>query len=493
MFYRNGIKTPGRRQALLELTGFAAGMGSETDENILPYKYAGLAYNYSTNSGALCDGLSALPLTFDGGSDAGVIAGEDILRVWHYRRYDFAERRKDDRLLAYTKSKKIYQMRLYSGAAEGFTELNGAYFNVIPDAINYRLNGDDVIILCSGEENMMVWDGDNYPYYVASSPFIVSMDIHYERLFAVVGGEQNSLWFSDDLDPTNWDLSLDGAGFIEMVDERGRMLKVISFLDYVYVFREFGISRVSAYADQENFAVSQLFVSSGRIAGNTISVCGDRIIFLAEDGLYAFDGLSARAVLPNLRSMLKRVDKSAASAVYHGGKYYLSCALDFGGDITTGCEGFNGGYTNNALIELDVRTMQCNIHRGLDIYQLACIRLDGRSVIAAAVNADGKCRLCEIGRGENITGRLVRLWVTPFSDLNSPKKKLIKEVTLHTEKDMTLRLETENSVQDITVKGGGLRKARVNISGRLFRAAFITSENGVRIVSPRIRFDILER
>lgn len=491
MYYRKEKKPVRGGSATLSLTSFAAGMSSDTDENILPLKYAALAYNYSTGSGALRDGLSALPFMPDGGADTGVIPGESVLRLWHYRRYDFAANVKDDRLIAYTKSKKIFHRKIYGGA--GFEELEGAYFGGVPDAVNYRLNGDDVIILCSGSENMMVWDGENYPYYVASSPYIVSMDIHYERLFAVVGGEQNSLWFSDDLDPTNWDLSLDNAGFIEMVDERGRMLKVISFLDYVYIFREFGISRVSAYADQESFAASQLFVSSGRIAGNTICVCGDRIVFLAEDGLYVFDGVSARPVLPNLKALLKNVDKGGASAAYINGKYYLACALDYKDGAATGCEGFASGHANNTVLELDVRTLLCNLHRGIDASHLTPVRLEDRSVIAACVNIDGAGRIAELGSGENLSGPLRRLWLTPMSDLGTPKTKLLKEATLQTDKDMTLIIETEKERREVNIKGGGAVRVRLNISGKLVRAGFLSEGVGSRISAPRLKFDILER
>ena len=496
MYYRKELKLRKSSSAVLNLANFSAGMSSDTDENILPLRYAALAYNYSVGSGALRDGLSALPLNLKNAqgqdADCGVIAGESVTRLWHYRRYDFERGERDDRLLAYTASKKIF-WRSITGA-DDFKELDGAYFNAVPEAVNYRLNGDDVIILCSGSENMMVWDGENYPYYVASSPFIVSMDIHYERLFAVVGGEQNSLWFSEDLNPTNWDLSLDNAGFIDMVDERGRMLKVISFLDYVYVFREFGISRVTAYAEQEYFTASQLFVSSGRIEGATICVCGDRIVFLAEDGLYVFDGISTRAVLPNLKGLLINADKSRASAVFVNGRYYLACRLDYGDGENIGCEAHAGGFINNTLIELDVRTLSCNLHRGLDALCLCALKGAERSFPAACINDGVNGRIAEIGQGENLTGPLKRVWTTPLTDLGSPKTKVFKELTLQSDKDMVLRIETEKEKREIEIAGGGAKRVRLGgLSGKLMRASFISETGGTRITSPRIVFDILDR
>ena len=110
------------------------------------------------------------------------------------------------------------------------------------------------------------------------------MCVHGERLFLTDSSNHNSLWFSDDFDPTNWNVSLSEAGFIDMIGEKGRLLKVISFGGYIYVFRSYGITRVTAYGNQKSFSVADLFVSSGKIRGESITVCGDCVLFFASDG-----------------------------------------------------------------------------------------------------------------------------------------------------------------------------------------------------------------
>lgn len=57
------------------------------------------------------------------------------------------------------------------------------------------------------------------------------MTMHYERLFATTSTDKYTLYFSDDLDPTNWNENITEGGFIQMLDERGELLKVISFWD----------------------------------------------------------------------------------------------------------------------------------------------------------------------------------------------------------------------------------------------------------------------
>ena len=93
------------------------------------------------------------------------------------------------------------------------------------------------MIVTSPTDEMLVYNGVDEAYRVAQAPKISSMTVHYERLFATSTGESNQIWFSKELDPINWDINLESAGFIEMNDERGALLKVMSFLDYVYVFR----------------------------------------------------------------------------------------------------------------------------------------------------------------------------------------------------------------------------------------------------------------
>lgn len=69
-----------------------------------------------------------------------------------------------------------------------------------------------------------------------------------------------------------------------MIDERGALNRVISYLNYVYVFRDYGISRITAFGAQTDFSVSNLFVSSGKIYPRSVALCGDSVIFLRRTG-----------------------------------------------------------------------------------------------------------------------------------------------------------------------------------------------------------------
>ena len=177
------------------------------------------------------------------------------------------------------------------------------------------------------------------------------MCIHFERLFATANDYTRRVWFSDDLNPTNFNVSSEEGGYIDLIDDFGRSNKVISFNDYVYVFRDFNIARITAFAQQENFSVSQLDVGNSRIFADTVSICDNKVIYLAGDGLYSFNGSSASKINLGISNLFKGVDNQYAKAGYADGYYYLACRTDFKDDIV-GCEN-NEFYRNNTLIKLN--------------------------------------------------------------------------------------------------------------------------------------------
>ncbi|HBP43817.1 MAG TPA: hypothetical protein DD621_04030, partial [Clostridiales bacterium] len=217
-------------------------------------------------------------------------------------------------------------------------QINGINLTDIPNIVNYNLNGVDSILICS-TQGMYFWDQTkNTATKVGNAPKIKSMCLHYERLFATVDSDRNEIWFSDDLDPTNWNVSIEEAGFIKFNDDRGVVNKVVSFNDYVYVFREYGISRITAYAQQSEFNVAQLFVSSGKIYGNSVCVCGDKILMLTANGIYAFDGYNTTKINLNIDNLLDNTQNINCQSCYCNGKYYLACNLNFHDDKKVLCE-----------------------------------------------------------------------------------------------------------------------------------------------------------
>ncbi|MBR2989303.1 MAG: hypothetical protein IKC64_06250, partial [Clostridia bacterium] len=348
----------------VKISNFTNGVNYRYDESVLPPSTASECYNFDFSSGALTDGY--------GLENANYFEGLEIKYIFHYKRYDQKNERYDDRIMGVSTDGEVFVSPVTNPMQ--ITKLNGVNLSGEPTFVNYRLYGDDVVIISTTSEGMLVYTGVGEPYYVESAPVITSMALHYERLFVTTTGEKNSVWFSDDLDPTNWDSSLDGGGFIQMLDERGSVNRVISYLGYVYAFRDYGITRITAYGEQTDFSVSNLFVSSGKIYPKSVANCGDRVIFLAEDGLYAFDGVSVGKILSQMGDLIKNGE--SAVGVYANGKYYLAFNRKQNGECVGDERVVETG--NNGLLVYDINSGEYALSRGIIVSSLSVV--DGKAV-----------------------------------------------------------------------------------------------------------------
>ncbi len=406
------------------IADFRSGINRKLHENLTALNSAEIAYNFDFNGGSLKCGLPFQPffntiLASFGLNEQilGIEGGFGNGAVFFYERYDFLGQKPDDKLILVDANFNFYYINLYDELPE-LTPLN-IKFTSVPQFFNYRLNSEDVVIFCSETDNMVVWNGVSAPEEIIDAPKILSCAVHNERLFATTTSDPNMLWFSDDLDPTNWSIGLHDAGYIQMVDERGKLLRVVSFGGYLYVFRERGISRLTANGDQSEFYLGHCYVSSGEINASSIAVCGDRILFVASDGVYVFDGANTTRVLENLNDLIVVNDKLCAE--FFNGKYYLSCKVNFGDDAY-----LDSLQDVNALISFDILNGEFNLYRGLNVQamarvcggsfnELAILCDDGlmcKSVLSLECAGKFKTGLYDfLGPGRNKTVRRVQAYV----------------------------------------------------------------------------------
>ncbi len=472
---------------------FQNGINTTFDEYSTPISYSKNAYNFDFKNGALKTGLGVTKLIINAFRDDEInpfykeIAtpdGVDVLAIWTFDRYVDDSTGYDTNIIIYCSDKNLYFTTFLSSLFR-FSKIDtgDCVFNSIPTAIKYKIDGYDSIIFTTPEDGMYVYTPTTYRKYVKNCPPITSMCVHYERLFATVDKEQISLWFSDDLDPTNWNVSSVEAGFINMVDARGKLNKVLSFKDYVYVFREYGISKLTAYGNQEDFNVTHMFLSSTKIYENTVCVCGDVVLMMLKDGIYAFDGISVQKLNLNIENMLLANKNAVAS--YFNGKYYLACCLRFPDDENIGCE--NDNYTNNALIELDFEKGEFTITRGIDITYLyssqdvaysklfCCYKLNGVSNVGVIENC-----------GAVLDEPTPKFWRSPFTNFGYPNKtKILKEIYFNSKYEVEVIVETEKITKKFVVKPKHNKiKINANIIGNEFAIHFRSNSKEVYIANP---------
>ena len=484
----------------IKLSDFEGGLNLKKDENLLPIKYAFTTYNFSHDNGALTKGLGiadfASTLYGQGGvsEDAEVALSNigSIIGSFHAKKYDFDNSKRTDKLMFMSADKVLHYLPIDKEEIDpntsGVETIPNLIFSEKPVAINYRLNGQDCTIFSSASDPMIVWGLTDSIIKVADAPHISSMALHYERLFATVDGEQSSIWFSDDLDPTNWSVSLTEAGFIEMLDERGALKKVISFNDYVYIFRDYGITRLSAYADQTTFSVAQLFIASGKIYPNTVVLCGDVVLFLASDGLYRFDGLNCTKIMTNIENGFIGKNNASAVAGYFENKYYLAFNFAFFDDSFENEE----DATNNCLIEINLDTMQAIFLRGADIIDINTVLCDNFNgvVVCAKKFGETSYKLGVIDHSGKIFGSTThKVWITPQTDLGYPqRKKCVRNFFITSKTDMNIVVKDEENNETSIFVSGSAKPSTIStrIFGTKFSFEFSCDEDECNISNPNI-------
>ncbi len=143
------------------------------------------------------------------------------------------------------------------------------------------------------------------------------------RVFCVL--EPFTVAYSSALVPWDFNESIDDGGRISFPSEGGKIVALVPFDEAVYVFYEYGVSRIDMAGRARDFSLKRIGYSGGRIFGDTVGVCsvgGEKIFFLAEDGLYRFDGKSAKRICENLAIEPLRATQVCAHGVSDG-KYFV--------------------------------------------------------------------------------------------------------------------------------------------------------------------------
>ena len=465
-----------RTRKTVRLNSFMRGIDNLKDDLQTSVDSAKECFNFDTSSGALT------PLR--GFSNIEVKPFTGFWAIFQNSGYSIIDGKKFYSMVMVDTSGKLMGCdyndfgimgEVYESPDEGFR------FTSVPQMVEYKNEGADAMLFSSPTDGLVVWNGGtDFPQKIENAPLITSMALHGERLFVTVADRTDKVWFSQVFDPTKWEVSLSGAGYIGFSDERGECEKVITYGGYVYVFRSYGISRIKAYGDQSEFEVDHVFTSGSKILTSTVTLCSNRIVFATEDGLFSFNGSSVVKILPALTPSLEFSNNSASA--FYKGKYYISCVLN--GRKYVGCE--NGKFVNNCMLVYDLYSDAYVLYRGIDVRYIAPLTGVGKVYLVVG-DSRGLCAMSEtrLFGGELLT----RKWKSPASDFGIAEKKTLKEILIYTDYDITLRVEGDSETKEIEIKGKlGRSRVPVNISSYTFSIEFISNDYDCRIASPTIVF-----
>lgn len=431
MFYRRNTKLSApvvRTFKINAFGGYATGVG----ENTLDLGRSKYCLNYVARDGELTQtfGTRSEWLDFETGLNYPITTPKTQLRGMYQYEYT-KDGVSDDRLMLYLQNGALYC--LYVDRDDRTPHLIKDYLGTIYGAFSYQLEGEDVLLIASRTGFYVL--RDTTLSLVEGAPDLRHFCLHAERAFGATMSEPYKLWFSTSLNPLNWNISIDGGGFIEFSKDNGAIKKVVSFMGYLYVFREYGIERVTTYGDQTEFEVRSLYFCSDRIYQNTVCVCGDKILFMSEKGLHTFDGANVNKISGVIESedFIGRGDNAVAT--YYKGNYMLAVYVKrFDDDEYK--NSYPKAYVNNCIICVCLDDGAISVMSEYDVSQFCIYKSERGSNLIMVLSLDAQTEFtrfmlldeAKCGRMGSVT---YYYWKTGMTDMGYPeKKKMLRDITI---------------------------------------------------------------
>ena len=497
IFYKNLKKPRKISKKDLVFSIFEDGMKTNKDDSIAKSNECKTFYNIKVSKGALENGLGfedlKVPANTENLKDLhtfNFVGRVDEIKTIFCERWYSEEKGKYEYLILMTDSHGtvwfIFLIDKYNGFVWNLSE------NVSSQPLScatYRIGTKDCTVMFT-EEGMQYFASGVQGVYPNVPAFISSL-LYYGRFFGIKNEGKNNLVYTVNTDLRNWDDT--ATSVIEFLDNRGAFKKLILFNDYVYLFREFGITKISIYTAKNDFAFSHLYISPSYIFEKSISVCGEKIYFATRDGIYSFDGKSAEKLKTDYSEMFCNLDNTNCSGESFNGKYYLATRYDFGDGQNVGCE--NTTFENNVLIEIDVKTDDVEILRGVDIRNLIRVENPYMNKLCATFNYANKQRIGQLTNdGKLFDIGTQKEWTSFMTDLGEcGKRKKIKQIFIDTKYDCEVKILSDESEKILNFEGKNQTQMQfLSIYGQKFQFSFKSYGNDIKICKPMVIFEICE-
>lgn len=478
---RYSVSKPSRQR--LKLSGFK-GYDRDKTVSVLPCDYTGKSFNFGFEHGTLVDGAGALYLK---GIRKGSSVEEDLPpyreaegghKIFIFKS-DVEEDNYTDIMLLHYEGASALSMGKYM---DEWYEMGAPLESSFTIGINVMdKNGTMVFLMVETRR------GEMYVFYGArldrldSKKSVYTMCKHAERVFAVKIDETNKVVYSDALDIDNWDVSLDAGGYIVFDRELGKIQKLMSFNDYLYVFFEYGIYRVSASGDQLSFTVKRLYTACSLIFPDTVVEAGDRIIFTAGDGIYAFDGYDVTRISKCVNHIL-HTHMTGLTAAYCKHKYYLSLKYDESAEHI--------GEENDCMAVVNLIDGSVELSRGFNVYNMATLPTDRQNLVVGVTVAVNRLLEVRDRYGRFLDQDLQKTWEIENIDMGKPGSlKIIRSVESNSSAPYTMGFVNEKGEKCEVLLEAGETQKQVGISGKLFCIYIVCNASGIVIRSPYLTVD----
>ncbi len=495
IFYKNIKKSRKSTQKNLTFSIFADGVDLNKDDSIALPNSCKMSYNLTMKDGALKTGLGfqnlRVPASLDDLENChefDLSSIDEICGLWLDRWFssglnDFVYQ------IVFLDASNIVWGALLLDSYEGCIFQKSTNLKSAPVyACEYRMDDEDCQIFFSNE-GMLRLGYTTVGYYV-NVPAMISCVVHYDNFFGITNSNRNRLVYTTDLNLSAW--NNENSSTIEFLDNRGAFTKLISFNDYVYLFREKGITKISLYSSHADFSFTHLYSSTSKIYEDSVCVCGDKVFFVTRDGLFTFNGASVQKVNQDYDNLFLKMSNDNCTCACLNGKYYFATKCDFDDGKTVGCE--NGTYVNNTLFVVDIEDFTLEIYRGVDIRNLVAVDSPYMSKLCASFYNNHKQQIGELVQNgktfENVNEKFWRSHKTDLGEIG--KRKHITEIFIKTKYPCDFVIESDEETKTYSFDGSDdLQRLSVSVYGTYFEFTFSTNQEFCEICKPTVNFDVV--
>ena len=216
--------------------------------------------------------------------------------------------------------------KLYGCAPGGAFADAGVTFAGVPAAAPFfDADGKECLALSDGAAVAVL--SENGAEKSETIPAFACAAFHFERLWSLNGAKAR---FSSPADACDFTAGRGGGGAIDFPDGAGAIAAALPFRGGLYLLRERGVQELAAEGDERAFRLRDVCACT-RICGATAAAAPEGIFWLAEDGLYRFDGARAEPFAEEFAPVVAGADLAAARAAVWGNRYVLQARARLGG------------------------------------------------------------------------------------------------------------------------------------------------------------------
>lgn len=376
---------------------------------------------------------------------------------------------------------RIEAVEITSSANDGY---NFTYFT------QFKENSKNKAVVGSKNSGPFIFT-ENGTYILtpsANKPKMAKCAMHYSRLFGI-GDPANPqrIWFSKINQPYNFDISDDGGGYIDITDNIGDTIDVISLFDTLYVFCRYGILAVNTLSVQSDFTVENAYYSDSEIIPGSICVIGKSILFSTRYGVFEFNGSSVVCVSEKIGNFFceNNIIVDSEHSILFSGKYFLTFH-------TEGCE--MGG-----LLIYNTVNRQWQICSDLEISSMIVIRDNNKEKLLTSFGESCVIAQWDAGERWGNSGIVNAYWQSSKNDFGQiTAKKRMTEVHFSASGSGSIKITLQGDEKDqsrtvLLSKEEKTFRLRFDVSGNLIGFRIENIDGADFCISPMTFIFSLER